>query len=111
MLCILEPLIPTQAPTGSIRSSKDSTATLALSPGSRTTFLIAMIPSNISGTSLSNNLSKKVGEVLERITLGALFCKSIRCTTALIYSPFLKLSLGICSNLGKKSSFFLHQAK
>ncbi len=39
------PLTPTQAPTGSTRSSWLMTATLARSPGSRTTFLISTMPS------------------------------------------------------------------
>ena len=65
--CILEPFIPTQAPTGSILSSKDSTATFAFSPGIRFTFFITIIPSDTSGISNSNNLLKNSGETLEII--------------------------------------------
>ncbi|MCY1369120.1 hypothetical protein D9M69_561400 [compost metagenome] len=67
---IRDPFIPTHAPTGSIRSSNDSTATLALSPGSLTIFRIEIIPSWISGISSSNNLSRKTGEVRERVSFG-----------------------------------------
>ena len=35
---------------------------MALSPGTRTTFLIVIRPSKISGTSFSNNLSRNTGE-------------------------------------------------
>ena len=45
----------------------DSTATLALSPGILTIFLIVINPSNTSGTSDSNNLSRKTGDVLDNI--------------------------------------------
>ncbi len=62
---IREPLTPMQAPIGSILSSYDSTATLARSPGTRTTFLIVIRPSYISGTSCSNSFSRNSFDVLE----------------------------------------------
>jgi hypothetical protein len=62
--------MPTQAPTGSILSSKDSTDTFAFSPGILTAFLMVIKPSKTSGISCSNNFSKKIGEVLERTIRG-----------------------------------------
>ena len=43
--CTLDPLIPTQAPTGSILGSLENADILALLPGSRATPLIIIIPS------------------------------------------------------------------
>ncbi len=47
-------------------------------------------PSKISGTSISNNLAKNIGLVLDKIITGVLFFMSTRATTARIFSPFLK---------------------
>ena len=102
---IRTPFIPTHAPTGSIRSSYDSTATLALSPGIRTVFLIVISPSKISGTSCSIRHSKKRGDVRDSMICGVAFPISTRSTTARIDSPFRRKSLGICSLLGSTSSF------
>jgi hypothetical protein len=54
--CILLPLIPTQAPTASILLSDENTMTLLLSPGILETPLISIMPSSISGISISNSL-------------------------------------------------------
>ena len=85
--CIRDPFTPTQAPTGSIRSSYDSTATLALSPGMRAIFFTKIKPSLISGTSSSKSLSRNTGEMRERIILGLLFLFSTMATTARTVSP------------------------
>ena len=45
MDCTREPFMPTQAPTGSTSRSRDVTAILARSPGSRTAPLITTVPS------------------------------------------------------------------
>jgi hypothetical protein len=47
--CTLLPLIPTQAPTGSIEESWECTQIFALLPGSLATDLISIVPSYISG--------------------------------------------------------------
>jgi len=62
-----DPFIPTQAPTGSILSSYDSTAIFALSPGTLTIFFIVIKPSKTSGTSDSNKRSRKIGDVRDNI--------------------------------------------
>ena len=53
--CTREPLIPTQAPTGSILASFVFTAILVLAPASLATALISITSSAISGTSNLNN--------------------------------------------------------
>ena len=90
---ILEPFIPTHAPTGSILSSYESTATFAFSPGILTAFLIVINPSKTSGISCSNSFSKKRGEVLENIILGLFPLNSTFSITPLTLSPFLKRKL------------------
>ena len=87
--CILEPFIPTHAPTGSILSSYESTETFAFSPGILTAFLIVINPSKTSGISCSNNFSRKTGEVLEKIILGLFPLNSTDSITPLTLSPFL----------------------
>ena len=64
----LEPLIPTQAPTGSIVESSVKTLILALEPGSLATLLTVITPSYISGTSWKNNFDKNWGWVLDKKT-------------------------------------------
>ena len=86
---ILDPFIPTQAPTGSILSSYESTATFAFSPGILTTFLTEIRPSNTSGISCSKSFSKNFGEVLEKIIDGLLPFSSTDSITPLTESPFL----------------------
>ena len=66
------PLMPTQAPTGSIELSDVCTAILALLPGSRATDIISTIPSYISGTSCMNNFAIKLLLVLDRKICGPL---------------------------------------
>ncbi len=88
MPCMRLPFIPTQAPTGSILSSKDSTATFALSPGSRTILRTVIRPSAISGTSISNSLVRNDGDVRDKIITGLLFLKSTLSITALTGWPF-----------------------
>ena len=63
--CTRDPFIPTQAPTGSTSLSLDTTAILALSPGSRTALLMTTVWSYISGTSISKSLFKSSGDVRE----------------------------------------------
>jgi hypothetical protein len=87
--------MPTQAPTGSILSSKDSTDTFAFSPGILLTFFTTIIPSATSGISNSNNLDKNSGETLEIITSGLPPLILTSFITALTVSPFLKKSDGI----------------
>jgi hypothetical protein len=53
--CTREPRIPIQEPIGSIRLSFALTANFARKPGSRLTPIISITPSEISGTSISNN--------------------------------------------------------
>ena len=80
--CTREPLMPTHAPTGSIRSSVDATAILDRVPGSRATARICTTPSAISGTSLSKSLSRKSGCVRESVTCGPFVDFSTESTNA-----------------------------
>ena len=84
---IRDPFIPTQAPTGSILSSYESTETFAFSPGTLTTFFMDIKPSNTSGISCSNNFSKNLGEVLERMIEGLLPLSSTDSIIPLTESP------------------------
>ena len=81
--------MPTHAPTGSILSSYESTATFAFSPGTLTTFFIDIKPSKTSGISCSNNFSKNFGEVLDIIIVGFVPFSSTDSIIPLIESPFL----------------------
>ena len=87
--CILEPFIPTQAPTGSILSSYESTDTFAFSPGILTTFLILINPSKTSGISCSKSFSKNFGEVLDIIIEGLVPLSSTDSIIPRTESPFL----------------------
>ena len=99
------PFTPIQAPIGSMRSSYDSTATLARSPGMRTTFFTVMSPSAISGTSCSKSFFKNSGEVRLRVMYGVvLFFISTLLMMARTVSFFLKCSPGICSLRGMCNS-------
>jgi hypothetical protein len=68
---------------------------------------MSIIPSYISGISISNNLLKKTLSALETIITGPFGVFLTSLTTALTVSPFLYLSRGICSILGKSNSFLL----
>ena len=61
-------------------------------------------PSYTSGTSFSKSLSKKTGEVRDKITFGFPLIMSTRWTIDLTESPFLKRSFEICSPLGSINS-------
>ncbi len=67
-------------------------------------FFIVINPSNTSGTSCSNNLSRNKEEVRDKMIRGFPFTISTRKTTARTVSPFLKKSEGICSFLGRINS-------
>ena len=98
------PLIPTQAPTASILLSIEWTIILLLSPGFLAIPLISIIPSSISGTSISNNLYRNKSSLLEIIISGPLGVTSTDLIRALIVSPLLNLSEYICSVRGIRSS-------
>ncbi len=66
--CTRDPLMPTQAPTGSTAFSREVTAILVRSPGSRTTALISTIFSITSGTSNSKSLATNCGWLRVRMT-------------------------------------------
>ena len=65
IFCTRCPLGPTQAPTASTSSSRDTTAILERIPGSRATDFNSTVPSAISGTSNSNKRFNKPGCVRE----------------------------------------------
>ena len=62
--------------------------------------LISIIPSSISGTSISNNLYRNKSSLLEMIISGPFVVTSTDLIRALIVSPLLNLSEYICSFLG-----------
>src|SRR5216683_2485188 len=62
--------IPTHAPTGSTSESLEETAIFARPPGSRAAASITTIPSEISGTSISNNLVNRFTDARERMIWG-----------------------------------------
>ena len=85
----LEPLIPTQAPTGSILPSFVLTAIFDLDPGSLDTPLISIISSLISGTSILKSSVTISGQTLSSISWGPLPSTSWIFRIALIRSFIL----------------------
>ena len=85
----LEPLIPTQAPTGSILPSLVLTHIFDLEPGSLATPLISIISSFISGTSIPNSSVTISGHERFNINCGPLPSTSLIWRTALIRSLIL----------------------
>ncbi len=61
--CTRDPRMPTQAPTGSMRGTRERTPILAREPGSRAQPMISMSPSPISGTSRVNSWIMSSGAV------------------------------------------------
>ena len=100
------PLIPTQAPTASTSRSLVLTAILVLPLGSRTLPIISIIPSLISGTSISNRFLMSPVCVRERITVVLRAVLPISRTYARIRSPRLNDSRNTCSRLGRIPSAF-----
>src|SRR5207245_593974 len=92
-----EPLRPTQAPTGSIESSREETAILVRLPASRAVARISTIPCWISGTSSLNSAFTNRGSARDRMRRGPLGVSSIRFNTARIVSPWWKCSRWFCS--------------
>jgi len=87
MLCTREPLSPTQAPTGSMASSREMTATLVRLPASRARARISTTPCWISGTSSLKSAFTNSGSERESTRRGPLGVSSIRLSTARIVSP------------------------
>ena len=102
--CTREPLMPTQAPTGSNRASLLFTATLARTPGSRAAPMISITFSPTSGTSRRKRATSNSGAV--RLTNNCGPRASGR--TALRYprnrSPLRTASREIISSLGTNAS-------
>src|SRR5262245_35368950 len=84
--CTRDPLSPTQAPTGSIPSSRDQTAILVRLPASRAVARISTICCWISGTSSLNSAFTNSGSARDRMSRGPLGVSSIRFKTARIVS-------------------------
>ena len=102
--CTRLPFIPTQDPTGSMRSSLLSTAILLRVPGSRATALISTMPSSISGTSAANKARRKPGWVRLRITWGPRLLFWTSTMKALTGFPWWKFSPRIRSRNGSMAS-------
>ena len=92
-----EPLRPTQAPTASIASSREMTATLVRLPTSRAISRISMIPCWISGTSSLKSALTKSPSARLRMSRGPLGVSSSRLSTARMVSPWWKCSRWFCS--------------
>ena len=105
--CTLEPLIPTQAPTGSSLGSLDLTAIFALTPGSLAALKISIKSWPTSGTSKLKSLIKKSECVLDKNNWGPFASALTSFKYALILSPFLTASLGIKSSFSIKPSVLL----
>ena len=82
--CTREPLRPTQAPTGSMASSREMTATLVRLPTSRAMARISTICCWISGTSSLNSAFTNSGSPRDRMSRGPLGVSSSRLSTARI---------------------------
>ena len=100
----LEPLIPTQAPTGSILPSFVFTAIFDLDPASLATPLISITSSLISGTSILKSSVTISGHDLFSINCGPLPSTSTIWRIALILSLILYISPGINLSLGRRAS-------
>ena len=98
------PRTPTQVPIGSIRLSYVTTAIFARIPGSRAAPLISSNPCSISGTSFSNNLIKKSGQVRDSSICGPRASRSTFKIYARTRSPERRFSLGIIWSRRNKAS-------
>ena len=83
-----EPLRPTQAPTGSIASSREKTAILVRLPTSRAAARISTISCWISGTSSLKSAFTNIGSPRDRMSRGPFGVSSTRLSTARIGSPW-----------------------
>ncbi len=105
--CTLDPRMPTQAPTGSIRPSFVFTAIFALDPGSRAAPKIWITSSDISGTSTLNNSTNMDRAVRDKINCGPRLSGRISTSMARKRSPIRNISLGIkCSRVRIPSALF-----
>ena len=102
--CTREPLRPTQAPTGSMASSREITATLVRLPTSRAMARISTICCWISGTSSLNSAFTNSGSPRDRMSRGPLGVSSSRLSTARMVSPWWKCSRWFCSRYGMMAS-------
>ena len=105
--CTLEPRMPTQAPTGSIRPSFVLTTILAREPGSLAAALISMTSSEISGTSILKSSTNISGEVRLRKSWGPRCSDLTSVSKALSRSLTLNVSRGIIWSRGSKASALL----
>ena len=102
--CTRDPLMPTQAPTGSMRGSRLLTAIFARAPGSRAAPRIWMSPCPTSGTSILNSSIRNSGAVRDRNSCGPRASERTSRRSALMRSCGRTISRGIMCSRGTKPS-------